>query len=216
MERAKILIVDDHEVVRYGLALLFQQYEHLEIIGEAGNLAEAMSLMEQHEPSVVIMDVRLKNSSGIQGCSEITQRYPETNVIMLTSFGDEDIVLDSIRAGAKGFVLKDAGNKELLKAVNAAIRGESILDPTITSKLLNHLRESPLRATEEKSKLTKQEQKVLALIAEGMTNKEIAGEIFLSEKTVRNYVSNILNKLNLSNRAEAAVYAVKNGFHLKH
>ncbi|HHY60259.1 MAG TPA: response regulator transcription factor [Clostridia bacterium] len=215
MERVKVLIVDDHEVVRYGLSLLFQQYDHLEVVGAAKNLEEAMQLMEQYRPKVVIMDVRLKDSSGIQGCAEITSRYPGTSVIMLTSFGDDDVVLESIRAGAKGFVMKDAGNLELLKAVEAAIRGESMLDPTVTGRLLEHLRRSPWEIPEEKVKLTKQEKRVLALLAEGMTNKEIAREIFLSEKTVRNYVSNILSKLNLSNRAEAAVWATKNRMYLR-
>lgn len=216
MKRASVLIVDDHEVVRYGLSLLFQQYDHLEVVGEAKNLAEAMVMVEKHRPTVVIMDVRLKDSSGIHGCGEITRRYPETSVIMLTSFGDDEVVLESIRAGAKGFVLKDAGNQELLKAVDAAIRGKSMLDPTVTGKLLEHLRKLPLEVADERVKLTKQEKKVLTLIAEGMTNKEIADRLFLSEKTIRNYVSNILSKLNLNNRAEAAVYAIKNGLHLKH
>ncbi|NLC76824.1 MAG: response regulator transcription factor [Clostridia bacterium] len=216
MKRAGILIVDDHEVVRYGLSLLLQQHDHLEVVGEAENLAEAMAMVEKHRPAVVIMDVRLKDSSGIQGCVEITRRYPETSVIMLTSYGDEDVVLESIRAGAKGFVLKDAGNLELIKAVDAAIRGKSMVDPAVTGKLLDRLRKLPLDISDEKVKLTKQEKKVLTLIAEGMTNKEIAEKLFLSEKTIRNYVSNILSKLNLSNRAEAAVYAIKNGLHLKH
>ncbi|HHW06716.1 MAG TPA: response regulator transcription factor [Clostridia bacterium] len=215
MERVKVLIVDDHEVVRYGLSLWFKQYDYLEVVGEAKSLTEAMQMMEKHRPRIVIMDVRLKDSSGIQGCAEITSRYPGTSVIMLTSFGDDDVLLESIRAGAKGFVLKDAGNEELLKAVDAAIRGESMLDPTVTGRLLEHLRKSPLEITEDKVKLTKQEKKVLALIAQGMTNKEIAREIFLSEKTVRNYVSNILSKLNLSNRAEAAVWATKNRMYLR-
>lgn len=215
MKKAGVLIVDDHEVVRYGLTLLLQQYEHLEVVGEASNLEEAKVLLDKHKPQVVIMDVRLKDSSGIKGCGEITRAYPDISVIMLTSFGDDEVVLESIRAGAKGFVLKDAGNDELIKAIDAAIRGESMLDPTITGKLLEHLRRSPLEMPEQKNKLTKQERKVLALVSEGLTNKEIAKEIFLSEKTVRNYVSNILSKLNLSNRAEAAVYAARNGFHPK-
>jgi two-component system response regulator DevR len=214
LKRAKVLIVDDHEVVRYGLTLLLQQCEHLEVVGEANNLTEAMKMMDRYHPAVVIMDVRLKDGCGIQGCSEITRRYPETSVIMLTSYGHDDVVLESIRAGAKGFVLKDAGNQALLKAVDAAIKGKSMLDPTITGKLLDHLRKSPLEIADEKFKLTKQERKVLTLIAKGMTNREIAETIFLSEKTVRNYVSNILSKLNLNNRAEAAVYAIKNGIHL--
>jgi DNA-binding NarL/FixJ family response regulator len=216
VEKVKVLLVDDHEVVRYGLSLLLNQYDYLEVVGEAQNLEESLKLIEKQKPQIVIMDVRLRNSSGIKSCSEIMRLYPDTSVIMLTSFGDDEIVLESIRSGAKGFVLKDAGNDELIKAIDAAIRGESMLDPMITSKLLNHLRKAPMEMSDQKIKLTKQEKKVLALISEGRTNKEIAKEIYLSEKTVRNYVSNILSKLNLNNRAEAAVYAAKNGIQAKH
>ncbi|PKM81053.1 MAG: DNA-binding response regulator [Firmicutes bacterium HGW-Firmicutes-14] len=210
MNKVKVLIVDDHEVVRYGLNLLLNRYDYLEVVGEAQTKEETLALMEQFGPQVVIMDVRLKNCSGIDCCREILRQYPETNVIMLTSFGGADVILNSIEAGAMGFVLKDTGNGELIRAIDAAIKGESILDPMITNKLLNHLRKVPGDLYEKKSNLSKQERKVLELIAEGLSNKEIAKHIFLSEKTVRNYVSRLLGKLNLNNRAEAAVYAVEN------
>lgn len=210
MGQTKVLIVDDHEVVRYGLKELLKRYDYLEVVGEAQTIEETFALMEKYYPQIVIMDVRLKNCSGIDCCREILRQYPETNVIMLTSFAGDEVIVNSIRAGAKGFVLKDTGNGELIRAIDAAIKGESMLDPMITNKLLNHLRKVPDQMYEQKSKLSKQERKVLALVSAGCTNKEIAKEIFLSEKTVRNYVSRLLSKLDLNNRAEAAVYAVEN------
>ncbi|KKM10799.1 LuxR family transcriptional regulator [Clostridiales bacterium PH28_bin88] len=203
----KLLIVDDHEVVRLGLRYLFEQHGHFSVVGEAQSAVEALAKVETCRPDVVIMDIRLPRGSGIDACREITTRYHDTQVVMLTSYGDEETVLESIMAGAKGYVLKDVGNDELIRAVEAAGRGESLLDPMITAKLLEHLRRVP-RGNQD-TVLTKQERKVLALIAEGRTNREIAKTIYLSEKTVRNYVSAILNKLNLSNRAEAAAYAAK-------
>ncbi len=208
MEKVKVLIVDDHEVVRFGLSLLLTRYDYLEVVGEAETIEETFTLMEKHRPEIVIMDVRLKKCSGIDCCREVLQRHPYTNVIMLTSYGDDKVILNSIRAGAKGFVLKDTGNDGLIRAIDAAIKGESMLDSKITNALMNHLRRAS--DDDQKVKLSKQELKVLNLISKGSTNKTIAKEIFLSEKTVRNYVSNILSKLNLNNRAEAAVYALKN------
>lgn len=210
MEKVKVLIVDDHEVVRYGLSILLKRYDYLEVVGEAQTIEGTMALMEKYCPKIVIMDVRLKNCSGIECCREVLRQYPDTNVIMLTSYGGDEEILNSIRAGARGFVLKDTGNNELIRAIDTAINGESMLDPMITNTLLHHLRRVPDETLEQKTKLSKQEMKVLALISEGHTNREIAKQIFLSEKTVRNYVSNILSKLNLHNRAEAAVYAVDN------
>ncbi|HHW06714.1 MAG TPA: response regulator transcription factor [Clostridia bacterium] len=211
MEKTKLIIVDDHEVVRYGLRLFLESYDHLAVVGEAQTLAETISLMERVRPSIVILDVLLKNECGIQCCKEIMQRYPDTRIIILTSFGNEEVILKAIKAGAKGFVLKDTGNEELIKAINAAIKGESLLDPLITHKLLNHLRQISGQGTGAQVHLSQQERRVLALLSEGLSNREIANKILLSEKTVRNYVSKILNKLNLNNRAEAAVYAAKHG-----
>jgi two-component system response regulator DevR len=211
VEKVKLIIVDDHEVVRYGLKLLLQNFDYLEVVGEAQTWPEINSLMEVFNPHIVIMDVRLKNECGIECCNEIMARYPTTKVIMLTSYGDEDVILKAIKAGAKGFVLKDTGNDELLQAIDAAIKGESMLDPLITKKLLNHLRKVPVKQAFATTGLSKQERKILALLSEGLSNKEIAAEILLSEKTVGNYISKILNKLNLSNRAEAAVYAASRG-----
>lgn len=208
MKKAKVMIVDDHEVVRSGLSFLLSQYDYLEVVGTAETIEEAFLLMEKHHPRIVLMDVRLKKDCGIECCREIVERYPETKVIMLTSYGNDEVILNAIRAGANGFVLKDTGNDGLIRAIDAAIRGESMLDPVITNTLLSHLRRG--QDAGQKTKLSNQEKKVLALLSEGFTNKEIAREIFLSEKTVRNYVCSILSKLSLNNRAEAAVYAVDN------
>lgn len=210
MDKIKIVIVDDHEVVRLGLTSLFAQYPQFMVVGEAGSGAEALAKTGILAPDVVIMDIRMPGEDGIEICRELVERFPDVQVVMLTSYDDEDLIMEAIMAGAKGYILKQVGNEELVRAVEVVVRGESVLDPVITKRLLERMRSRP--GTEEASELstlTRQEKKVLALVAEGKTNREIAKAIYLSEKTVRNYVSNILSKLNLSNRAEAAVYAVR-------
>lgn len=209
MEKIKLLVVDDHEIVRLGLTHFIEQYPDMEVVDGASSLGEALLKTEQYSPDVVIMDIRLKKSSGIDACREITDCFPNTKIIMLTSYCDEEMLLESIMAGAKGYVLKDVGNDEIIRAVRAAYRGESLLDSVVTGKLLNQMRNQGHKPNDLMEFLTVQERKVLAFIAKGKTNKEIAEEVFLSEKTVRNYVSSILAKLNLSNRTEAAAYAAK-------
>lgn len=212
MEKIKVLVVDDHEIVRLGLTHFIEQYPDMKVVDGASSLGEALLKTEQHNPDVVIMDIRLKKSSGIDACREITNCFPHTKIIMLTSYCDEEMLVESIMAGAKGYVLKDVGNDEIIRAVRAAYRGESLLDSVVTNKLLNQMRTNGHKQNDSLEHLSVQEKKVLALIAKGKTNKEIADEVFLSEKTVRNYVSNILAKLNLSNRTEAAAYAAKRNF----
>lgn len=209
MDKIRVLIADDHEIVRLGLTHLFEQYQELDAVGEgAATVSEVIAKAEKYRPDVIIMDVRLKGSSGIDACREICKCLPQTKVIMLTSFGDEEIVMESIFAGAKGYILKDVGNDELIRAIRAVFRGESLLDPVVTKKLLDRMRTNNKDNGEDAFEhLTEQEKKVLALLAEGRTNREIAERIFLSEKTVRNYVSSILGKLHLTNRTEAAAYA---------
>lgn len=207
--KIKVLVTDDHEIVRLGLMHLLEQYPDLEAVGDGATcVTEVLSKTELYRPDVIIMDIRLKGSSGIDACREVCARFPQTKVIMLTSYGDEEIVMESIFAGAKGYILKDVGNDELIRAVRAVYRGESLLDPVVTKKLLDRMRccnkGNPDDAFEY---LTDQEKKVLVFIAEGKTNREIAEKIFLSEKTVRNYVSSILGKLHLANRTEAAAFA---------
>jgi len=210
MERIKVLVVDDHEIVRLGLVRLLEQYPDLEGVGEgAASLNDSLAKTELYHPDVIIMDVRLKESSGIDACREICNRYPQTKVIMLTSYGDDEVVMESIFAGAKGYILKDVGNDELIRAVRAVHRGESLLDPVITKRLLDRMRRNRQTPNDVFEHLTDQEKKVLIFVAEGKTNREIAERTFLSEKTVRNYVSSILGKLHLTNRTEAAAYVAK-------
>ena len=209
MRRIKVLVVDDHEIVRLGLTHLLQQYPDFETIDGAGTLDEALIRAERGHPDVIIMDVRLKGDSGIEACREIDKRFPGTKVIMLTSYGEDEMVMESIHAGAKGYILKDVGNDEIVRAVRAVFRGEALLDPVVTNKLLDYMRKKQQKSDDIMEQLTEREKKVLAYIAEGRTNREIAKEISLSEKTVRNYVSSILSKLNLANRAEAAAFAAK-------
>ena len=203
----RIMIVDDHEVVRLGLSNLLTRQPGWQVVAEAGAVAEAIRLAHEHEPDVVVMDIRLSDGSGVEACREIVKAHPQTKVIMLTSFAEDDLLFNAISAGAVGYVLKQVGNNDLLRTIETIARGEALLDPSITGRVLAKLRAS-IR-TEAFTDLSEQELKVLALIAQGKTNKEIATSLYLGEGTVRNYVSNILGKLGLSNRAEASAYAIR-------
>jgi two-component system response regulator DevR len=210
MSETRILIVDDHEVVREGLRALLNRKEGLAVVGEAGSVEQAVAEAARTKPDVIIMDVRLPDGSGIEACREIRQAHPETRVIMLTSYADEDAVFASILAGAAGYLLKQTRGNALADAISSVMRGESLLDPAVTQKVLERVRTSGQRGEDDPlSALTDQEHKILALIAEGKTNKEIADEVFLSDKTVKNYVSNILSKLNLRRRSEAAAFIAR-------
>lgn len=206
----KILLVDDHEVVRLGLKSLLARYPEFEVVAEAGTADEAISLTERYQPDVVVMDIRLPGKSGIEATREIVEKGGETKVIMLTSYADDELLFDAIAAGASGYVLKQIDSGELITALERIGSGESLLDPAVTQQVFKRMRESSRKAEQEAfGALTDQELKVLALVAHGKRNKEIAADVYLSEKTVRNYVSSILSKLSLSTRAEAAAYAVK-------
>lgn len=206
----RILVVDDHEVVRQGLRSLLERQEGFEVVGEAGSVAEAIEAALHLNPDVVVMDVRLPDGSGVEACREIRAAKPSTRVLMLTSYPDEEAVFDSIMAGASGYVLKQVRAKELVDAIRRVGQGESLLDPTVTQKVLERIRSmGGQKAEAQGPTLTPQEEKILALIAEGKTNREIAAELFLSEKTVKNYVSGILDKLGVARRAEAAAYYVR-------
>ena len=206
----KILLVDDHEVVRLGLKSLLARYPEFEVVAEAGTADEAISLTERYRPDVVVMDIRLPGKSGIEATREIVEKGGETKVIMLTSYADDELLFDAIAAGASGYVLKQIDSGELITALERIGSGESLLDPAVTQQVFKRMRESSRKAEQEAfGALTDQELKVLALVAHGKRNKEIAADVYLSEKTVRNYVSSILSKLSLSTRAEAAAYAVK-------
>lgn len=210
MSEVRILLVDDHEVVREGLLALLSRREGFQIVGQAGSVAESITEAERARPDIVVMDVRLPDGSGIEACREIREALPETKVIILTSYADDDAVFASILAGASGYVLKQTRGRALADAIEAVARGESLLDPGITQKVMERLRRSTEhRASDPLDALNEQEHKILALIAEGKTNKEIAAEVFLSDKTVKNYVSSILTKLNLRRRSEAAAFIAR-------
>jgi len=210
----KILLVDDHEVVRLGLDALLSNYPGFEVVAQAGNADEAVQKTIEYKPDVVIMDIRLPGKNGIEATKEIIELQPETKIIMLTSYAEDELLFDAINAGAYGYVLKQIGSDDLIKSLEAIGRGEALIDPALTQKVFKRVREASRRATDQAfSSLSDQELRILSLISKGQTNKEIAGEIFLSEKTVRNYVSSILSKLNLKTRSEAAAYAVRH--HIK-
>jgi DNA-binding NarL/FixJ family response regulator len=200
-------MVDDHELLRLGLRTLFSEAGGFEVVGEAGTMAGAVSDARALEPDVVLMDVRLPDGSGVEACREIRTSRPQTRVLFLTSYADDDAVLATILAGAQGFLLKEVGSDELLRAVRAVANGQSILDPAVTQRVLTRVRTLSPSSTEPKEEeLSPQERRVLALVAEGKTNKEIAVALNLSEKTVGNYLSNIFQKLNITRRSQAAVY----------
>jgi DNA-binding NarL/FixJ family response regulator len=207
--QTRVLIVDDHEVVREGLRALLRRHPRLEVVGEADSVASSIKEARRTEPDIVIMDVRLPDGSGVEACREIRAWRPETKVIMLTSYADDEAVLASIMAGASGYLLKQTRSKTLTEAIERVVRGESLLDPGVTQRVLERLRGGNRQEDDELSLLSEQEQRILYLIAEGKTNKEIAQEVFLSDKTVKNYVSSILSKLNLRRRSEAAAFIAR-------
>jgi DNA-binding NarL/FixJ family response regulator len=210
MEKIRILLVDDHEIVRMGMRALLEQQPHFQIVAEAGTAEDAIRLTEQYQPDVVVMDVRMPGMSGIEATKLITLQYPKTHVVILTSFAEDELVLAAIRAGAAGYVLKRIGSNELVHTIEAVARGESALEPTMLAAIFHEVKEAG-RAKDASvfAELSLQEMRILKLVSDGLTNREIAGQLFLGEGTVRNYVSSILNKLQLSNRAEAAAFAVQ-------
>jgi len=206
----RLLVVDDHEVVREGLVALLDRREGFSVVAQAGTVAEALAEARRHEPDIVVMDVRLPDGSGVEACREIRSELPDTRVVMLTSYPDEEAVLSAIIAGASGYLLKQIRARDLVAALVAVGRGESLLDPAVTEKVLERVRRIATGGqSDELAALTAQERRILMLVAEGKTNKEIAAEIFLSDKTVKNYVSSILSKLNLERRAQAAAFVAK-------
>jgi DNA-binding NarL/FixJ family response regulator len=202
----KIMLVDDHEVVRMGLRTLLERQEGFDIVAEAGSVAEAVAQAHELQPDVIVMDVRLPDGTGVEACREIRGERPETKVIMLTSYADDEAVYGSIMAGASGYLLKQTRGTNLAEAIERVAAGESLLDPGVTDKVLTRMRQLAAGETDELASLSPQERRIIGLIAEGKTNKEIAEEVFLSDKTVKNYVSSILSKLNLRRRSEAAAF----------
>ena len=206
----RLLVVDDHEVVRQGLVALIDRRPNFQVVAEAGTVEEALTQARRFQPELVIMDVRLPDGSGIEACRDIRAELPDTKVVMLTSFPDDEAVVSAIVAGASGYLLKQIRARDLIAALEAVGRGESLLDPAVTEKVLARVRQiASGEVHDELAGLTPQERKILMLVAEGKTNKEIATEIFLSDKTVKNYVSSILAKLNLERRAQAAAFVAQ-------
>jgi DNA-binding NarL/FixJ family response regulator len=206
----RLVVVDDHEVVRQGLVAVLDRRPGFQVVGEAGTVADAIAETLRLEPDIVVMDVRLPDGSGVEACREIRSERPATRVIMLTSYPDEEAVLSAIVAGASGYLLKQIRARDLVSALEAVGRGESLLDPAVTERVLERVRRIATgQFNDELAVLTPQEQKILLLVAEGKTNKEIAADVFLSDKTVKNYVSSILSKLNLERRAQAAAFVAK-------
>jgi len=207
-DNLRILLVDDHQVVRMGLRFVLEDVADVQLVGEASSVNEALIQCRLLQPDVVIMDIKMPGKSGIEGCREIVAQWPHIQVIMLTSFVDDSLIAEAIQAGAVGYVLKGVGTDELIRALNAVRTGDALLDPAITRRVLSMMRQqSPQKNPFEE--LTKRELGILSLLAQGKTNMEIANDLTLSEKTIRNNVSIILSKLDVSNRIEAAMFAME-------
>ncbi len=202
-----VFLMDDHEVVRQGVRALLESTGEIEVVGEAANATDALARIPAVRPDVAVLDVRVPDGNGIEVCRDVRSAHG-TQCLILTSFSDDEALFEAIMAGASGYVLKQVRGTELISAVKRVAAGESLLDPAITGRVLQRLRE-PTPVDDRLSSLTPQERRILHLIADGMTNRQIAGEMFLAEKTIKNYVSNLLAKLGMQRRTEAAVFATK-------
>ena len=206
----RVMLVDDHEIVRNGIRAMLDAQDDIVVTTEAGSVREAVDEAARTRPDVVVMDVRLSDGSGIEATREIRANRPETKVLMLTSFADDEALFSSIMAGASGYVLKQVKSGDLLRAIRAVGAGDSLLDPSVTNAVLDRLRKGKHLMKDEKlARLSPQEERILQLIAEGWTNRQIGDELHLAEKTVKNYVSSILSKLEVARRAEAAAYLAR-------
>jgi len=209
-ETVRVILADDHEVVRLGLKTLLDDVPWVQVVAQAGTADEAVRLAEAYLPDVVLMDIRMPGNSGIDACREITSRLDGVQVIMLTSYSDDELILKALQAGASGYILKQVGNRSIVSALEAVRSGNASLDPQVTRLVIDQVRKDEItRQAAAFRDLSSREMEVLAEVAKGLSNNEIAAVLNLSEKTVRNHVSAILNKLNLHNRIEAATYAVR-------
>ena len=204
----RVFLLDDHEVVRTGLRALLESNDDIEVVGEATTVAEAMARIPPTAPDVAILDVRLPDGSGVEVCRDIRSRTPQIACVMLTSYADDEALFAAIMAGAAGYVLKQVGSADLVDTVRKASTGESLLDPALTARVLERLQAGP-EEDPRLASLTAQERRILGLIADGCTNRQIADTMFLAEKTVKNYVSNLLAKLGMERRTQAATYAAR-------
>lgn len=208
----RVMVVDDHEVVRLGLKALLSSRPGFEVVGEAETAEEAISKALSLMPDVIIVDVRLPGANGLEVCRRIKEKAPQIKVIVLTAFPDDDYVIEAVEAGADGYMLKRVGSSELLEVLEKVRRGESVLDSSLLPKVFAYLRKLRKKERcEAFASLSERELQILALLAQGKSNREIAEELFLSEKTVRNYISQVLEKLGLSSRTEAVAYALRHG-----
>jgi DNA-binding NarL/FixJ family response regulator len=207
-DEIKVFLLDDHEIVRRGVAELLQSEGDIRVVGEASTQEQAVGRVPALDPDVAILDVRLEEGNGIEACREIRSRHPRTACLMLTSFADDEALFHAIMAGAAGYVLKQVRSRELVDAVRRVAAGQSLLDPAVTARVLERIRHGP-KQDERIARLSTQERQVLELLAEGLTNRQIAERIYLAEKTVKNYVTSVLSKLGMARRTEAAVYAAK-------
>jgi two-component system, NarL family, response regulator DevR len=207
-ETIRVFLVDDHEVVRRGLKELLDDEEGIDVIGEAGSAGLALSGIDKEKPDVAVLDVRLPDGDGVEVCREVKSRNPDVQCLMLTSFSDDEALFNAIMAGAAGYVLKQIRGQDLVDAIRRVAAGESLLDPGVTGRVLERLRKGE-KEDERLASLTEQERKILELVAEGLTNRQIAERIHLAEKTVKNYVSSILSKLGMQRRTEAAVFMAR-------
>jgi DNA-binding NarL/FixJ family response regulator len=206
----RVMLVDDHEIVRDGIRSMLRATDDVVVTAEAGSVREAIDEADRARPDVIVMDVRLTDGSGIEATREIRAKHPDTKVLMLTSFADDEALFASIMAGASGYVLKQVKSGDLLHAIRAVGAGDSLLDPSVTTAVLDRLRKGKQLMTDEKlARLSPQEERILQQIADGKTNKEIGDDLSLAEKTVKNYVSSILSKLEVARRAEAAAYLAR-------
>jgi two-component system response regulator DevR len=206
--KVRVFVLDDHEIVRRGLKETLEADGEIEVVGEAGTAEEALSRIPPTRPHVAVLDVRLPDGDGVEVCREIRSRHPEINCLMLTSFADSDALFQAIMAGASGYVLKQVKGADIVDAVRRVANGQSLLDPAVTARVLERIRNGP-EEDELLARLSAQERNILELIAEGLTNRQIAEQVHLAEKTVKNYVSNLLTKLGMERRTQAAVYAAR-------
>jgi DNA-binding NarL/FixJ family response regulator len=207
-EPIRVFLLDDHEIVRRGLRDLFEAEEDLAVVGEASTEEEAVQRVGAVRPDVAVLDVQLQQGNGIEACREIRSRHPSTACLILTSFADDEALFQAIMAGAAGYVLKQIRSNDLVDAVRRVARGQNLLDPAVTARVLERLRRGP-EEDQLIARLTAQEHQVLELLAQGMTNRQIAAQLYLAEKTIKNYVTSILAKMGMSRRTEAAVYAAR-------
>ena len=204
----RIFLVDDHEVVRRGLTELFDAEDDMQVVGEAGTAEQALTRVASAAPDVAVLDLRLPDGDGVEVCREIRSAHPEIQCVILTSYADDEAVFNAVMAGAAGYLLKDVRGRDLVEGVRSVARGQSLLDPLVTKRVLDRLRQGP-QEDKRLAGLTDQERRILDHIAEGLTNRQIGEQMFLAEKTVKNYVSNVLMKLGMERRTQAAAYAAR-------